>query len=141
MNLLKEVEFNRHYTLLFTSQPGPCAAQEKFDELISPIWTFYITQSFLSRDPFGFLSLGYPGVQGSSWQGHACVKKLPWVGGEVCAKFGGDWSGSLGMKRGHIYCLVFVHFISMVFQILFLHITDNVYFFLPPLHLWSWWPS
>jgi len=35
------------------------------------------------------------------WQGHACVKNLPWVGGEVCGKFGGDWSGSSGMKRGH----------------------------------------
>jgi len=29
------------------------AAQEKFDQLTSPIWTFYVTQSFLSRDPFG----------------------------------------------------------------------------------------
>jgi len=31
------------------------AAREKFDELrSSPIWTFYVTQSFLSPDPFGF---------------------------------------------------------------------------------------
>jgi len=36
------------------SQPGPGASQEKFDELTSPIWTFYVTQSFLSRGPFGF---------------------------------------------------------------------------------------
>jgi len=60
-----------------------------------PIWTFYVTQSFLSRDPFGFWSLGYPGVQGRVC-GHACVKNLPRIGGEVCAKFGGDWSGGLG---------------------------------------------
>jgi len=39
---------------LATSQPGSGAAREKFDELMSPNWTFYVTQSFLSRDPFGF---------------------------------------------------------------------------------------
>jgi len=33
------------------------------------------------------------------WQGHACVKNLPRVGREVCAKFGGDWSGDSGVKR------------------------------------------
>jgi len=44
-----------------TSQPGPGATREKFDELMSPIWAFYIIQSFLSHDPFGFWSLGYPG--------------------------------------------------------------------------------
>jgi len=27
--------------------------------------------------PFGFWSLGYPGVQGLGWRGHTCVKKLP----------------------------------------------------------------
>jgi len=26
------------------------------------------------------------------WHGHTCVKNQPWVGGKVCAKFGGDWS-------------------------------------------------
>jgi len=40
---------------------GPGAARKKFDELSSPIWTFYVTQSFLSRDPFG-LPWG-PGVK------------------------------------------------------------------------------
>jgi len=63
--------------LFKTSRPGPGAAREKFDKLMSPIWTFYITQSFLSCDPFGFWSLGYPGVQGSGLRGHACVKNLP----------------------------------------------------------------
>jgi len=29
-----------------TSQPGPGAARDKFDELTSPIWTFYVTQRF-----------------------------------------------------------------------------------------------
>jgi len=41
----------------------------------------------------GFWSLGYHGVQGLSLRGHGCVKNLPQVGGEACAKFGGDWSG------------------------------------------------
>jgi len=65
------------FFLLSTSQPGPGAAREKFEELISPIWIFYVTQSFLSRNPLGFWSLGYPGVQGSSCWGHACVNNLP----------------------------------------------------------------
>jgi len=50
-----------------------------------------------------FWSLGYHGVQGSGWRGHACVKSLPRVGAEVCPKFGGDWSGRLSVKRGHRY--------------------------------------
>jgi len=87
--------------IFIPSQPGPGTAWEKFDGLMSLIWTFYVTQSFLSRDPFGFWSLEYPGIQGSGLRGHACVKNLPRVGGEVCAKFGGDWSGSSGVKRGH----------------------------------------
>jgi len=45
-----------------TSLLGSGAAWKKFDELKSPIRTFYITQSFLFRDPFGFWSFGYPGV-------------------------------------------------------------------------------
>jgi len=36
-------------------------------------------------------------------RGHACVKNLPSDGREVCAKFGGDWSGSSGVKRAHRY--------------------------------------
>jgi len=58
---------------------------------------------FFSSDLFRFWSLGYPGVWGSGWRGHKCVKNLPRIGGEVCAKFGGDWSGSLHVKRGHRY--------------------------------------
>jgi len=49
---------------MYTSQPGPDAAREIFDELTSPSLTFYATQSFLSCDPFGFWSLGYPGSRG-----------------------------------------------------------------------------
>jgi len=44
--------------------------------------------------------LGYPGIQGFDWHDHACVKNLPQVGEEVCAKFGGDWSGGSHVKRG-----------------------------------------
>jgi len=68
-----------------------------------PSGHFTLQQSFLCHDPFGFWSLGYTGAQGSGWRGHACVKNLPLVGGEVCAKFGGDWSGGWGVKRGHRY--------------------------------------
>jgi len=78
------------YIYSYTSQPGPGAAREKLDELTSPIWTFYVTQGFLSRDPFGVA-----GVRGSGWWDHACVKNLPWVGG--------DWSGGSGVKRVHRY--------------------------------------
>jgi len=88
---------------------------EKFDELTSHICTFYVTQSFLSRDPFGFWSLGYPGIQGLGWQGYACVKNLPWVGGEVCAKFGGDWSNGSGVKRVHRYKQSLLHGYQMAF--------------------------
>jgi len=63
--------------ILKTSQPGPGAAREKFGELTSPTWTFYVTQGFLSRDLLGFWSLGYPGAWGLGWRGHACVKNLP----------------------------------------------------------------
>jgi len=63
-----------------TSQPGPGVAREKFV----------------------FWSLGYPGVRGSGWCGYACAKNHPWVGGEVCAKFGGDWSSGSGVKEGHL---------------------------------------
>jgi len=44
--------------------------------------------------------LGY--FRSGSWVGgvHTCVENLPGVGGEVCAKFGGDYSGSSGVKEG-----------------------------------------
>jgi len=68
---------------MYTSQPGPGAAREKFDELTSfGVW-------------------GTLGSGGLGWCGHACAKNHPWVGGEVCAKFGGDWSGGSGVKKGH----------------------------------------
>jgi len=52
-----------------------------------------------------FWSLEYPGVgvRGSGWWGHACATNHPWVGVEICAKFGGDWSGGSGVKEGHRY--------------------------------------
>jgi len=84
--------------IYLTSRPGSGTTREKFDELTSPIWTFFVKQSFFYSDPFGFWSLRYP-----SWRGYACVKNLPWVGREVCAKFGGDWSNSLSVKRGQRY--------------------------------------
>jgi len=58
-----------------TSQPGPDAAREKFDEV-----TLHKVFSPVTRLELKFGVL----------QGHACAKNLPWVGGEVCAKFGGD---------------------------------------------------
>jgi len=49
----------------------------------------------------GFRVWSTPGFRGRVGEGHACVKNLPRVGGEVCAKFGGDWSGGSCVKRGH----------------------------------------
>jgi len=46
-------------SLLFISQPGPGAGREKFNEIKSPIWTFYVTQSFLSSG-LGFEVWGTP---------------------------------------------------------------------------------
>jgi len=54
-------------------------------------------------DHLGFEVWGTQVVQGLGWQGHACVKNFSRVGGEVCAKFGGDWSGGSGVKRVHRY--------------------------------------
>jgi len=59
-----------------TSQLGPGAARETLNELTSPIWTFFVKQSFSSSDLFRFWRLGYPEVWGSGWQGHACVMNL-----------------------------------------------------------------
>jgi len=49
---------------------------EKFDELTSPIWTFFVKQSFFSSDLFRFWSLGYLGIRGANWQGRTCIKNL-----------------------------------------------------------------
>jgi len=48
---------------------------------------FFVKQSFFPSDLFRFWSLGYPGVRGLGWRGHTCVKNLPRVDVEVCAKF------------------------------------------------------
>jgi len=89
--------------LLFrTSQPGPGSARKKFNE-------FFVKQYFFCSDLLMFCSLGYPGVRGSGWWGHACVKNLSWVGVEVCAKFGRDWFGGSSVKEGHIYSLFYIH--------------------------------
>jgi len=89
-----------------TSQLGPGTAQEKFNELRSTIWTFFVKQSLFSSDLSRFWSLGYPGVCGLGWRGHSCAQNFPRVGGEVCTKFGGDWSGGSPVKRGHRYITV-----------------------------------
>jgi len=47
-----------------------------------------------------FGAWGTPG-QESGGRGR-CVKNLPRVGVQVCAKFGGDWSRGLLVKEGHI---------------------------------------
>jgi len=43
---------------------------------------------FFSRDLLMFWSLENPRVRGLGWRGHTCIKNLPWVGVEVCTKFG-----------------------------------------------------
>jgi len=63
---------------------------QKFNEIKSPIWTFFVIQSFFACDLLRFWSLGYPAVRGLGWQGDFCKKSLPWVGVEACTKFGGD---------------------------------------------------
>jgi len=80
---LEQIVLGSEYIYNQTSQPGPGDAWEKFNEIKLPIYTFYTTKSFLSRDQSEFWSLGYPGVQGLGWRGHACVKNLPRVGVEV----------------------------------------------------------
>jgi len=49
------------------------------------------------------LGFGVPGVWDSGWWGNTCVKNLSQVAVEVCAKFGGDWSGGSCTKEGHRY--------------------------------------
>jgi len=51
-----------------TSQPGPSAAREKFNGIKSPIWTFFVKQSFFSSNLFRCLSLGYHWVRGLGWR-------------------------------------------------------------------------
>jgi len=82
--------------LFATSQPRPSTARERFN-------AFFVYQSFFTSDLFRFWSLGYPRVRGAGWWGQTCVKKLPQVGVQVCAKFGGDWSGGLLVKEEHRY--------------------------------------
>jgi len=47
------------------------------------------------------LEFGVPQGPGVGLARSSCAKNLPRVGGEVYAKFGGDWSGSSGVKRVH----------------------------------------
>jgi len=63
------------------------------------ICIFYMTQSFFSLDLLRFWSLRYPRVRRLGLAGHTCVKNRPWVGVEVCAKFGGYWSGICAWMR------------------------------------------
>jgi len=62
-----------------------------------------------------FWSLRYPGVRGLGWCRHACAKNHPWVGGEVCAKFGGDWSGGSCVKEGHRYIGTQVQTVTFIY--------------------------
>jgi len=92
--------------LSYTSQPGPGTAREKFDEIKSPFWTFFVKQSFFSRDLLRFLSLGYPKVRGSGSRVGRVILVLRTyleLAFEVCTKYGGDWSGSSCVKEGHRY--------------------------------------
>jgi len=57
----------------YTSQPGPGAAPEKFNEIKSPIWTFILkSQVFSPVICLGFRAWDTPGSGG-----HTCVKNLP----------------------------------------------------------------
>jgi len=79
--------------------------------------------------PIWVLEFGVSQGQRSRRRGHACVKNLPWVGRKSCAKFGGDWSCSSGVKRGHryihtnsqfyIYRLRFFWFLNSFFNLFF----------------------
>jgi len=83
--------------ILTTSQPGPCAAQEKFDELTPPIWIFYVAQSFLFHLDFGVW--GIPGSRG--WVGRVMLvlRTFP----ELVGRSVQNWSCGSGVKRGHRY--------------------------------------
>jgi len=75
--------------------------------LSSRFWIYRILANRVPTLPKkNFMSLRHPSghfTLHKIWQDHACVKNLPWVGGEVCAEFDGDWSGGSGVKRGHRY--------------------------------------
>jgi len=60
---------------IYTTQLGPGAAQKKINEIKSPIWTFFVKQSFFSSDLLRFWSLVYPRVRG--WVGRVIVVKNP----------------------------------------------------------------
>jgi len=74
-------------------------AQEKFDDITHLDILRYT--KFSLPWPIWVLEFGVPRGPGFGFRGHACVKNLPLVGSEVCAKFGGDWSGGSGVKKGH----------------------------------------
>jgi len=71
------------------------------------------------------LEFGVPWGPGLGWRSHACAKNHPWVGGEVCAKFGGDWSGGSGVKEGHRY----IGTNSLFFIYIFYSILSEMNFF------------
>jgi len=48
---------------LFNSEYLSLANREKFNKIMLPNWTVYVTQSFFSFDLFRLWSLGYPGVR------------------------------------------------------------------------------
>jgi len=78
-------------------------ALEKLNEIKSPIWTFFVKQSFFSRDLFRFWSLGYLGVWRLIWRDQTCVKNLPWVDVEVCTKFASRVKEERRYKQSVLY--------------------------------------
>jgi len=74
-----------HWFFIFTSQPGPGAARDK-KILRVPIRTFYVTQSFFSRDLLRFWRLGYP-VPGVPQTPKLCFTKNVQVGDLISLNF------------------------------------------------------
>jgi len=91
-------------------QNGPLATAGEMDERESigvPNQTLYVLLKVFSR--VTCLSFGVWGTSGSGWRGGACDKNLPQVGVEVCAKFGGDGSGSLRAKNVQTVSFIYTH--------------------------------
>jgi len=77
----EEHRYKQSLLYIKTRQPGPAGAWEKFDELMSPIWTFFVKQSFFSSDLFRFWSLEYPGSGGRFGRVILVLKTFPELAG------------------------------------------------------------
>jgi len=82
-----------------------CLGTKNFEGYPSEHFTLHKVFSPVTLKGFGVW--GTQGSRGLGWRGHTCVKDLPWVGGEVCAKFGGDWSGGSREKEEYRYSLFY----------------------------------